>query len=492
MGFTAKMESLLRLNRPDTQNFIMGWVLFCAPGIYVAVIGLGAGGGKPSSAQVASLTNVILYGLFALCGWFGGSLLNILKPKKSVMLGSIGYPLYVAGLWYYDRTGHSWFPLLAGALLGSLCGPLWTAAAFIQFAYPQEKDKAKFISIQWMLRSTGATVGAIIAFAANFHQQKAVGVSSAVYGTFTAIHCLPFFLALFFLVDPQKVVRKDGTHIAIFKPTKLSTELKSMAKAFFDPRMFILFPAILGCEMGLALVSSINAFYFNLRTRSLNNLAFHSIQVFMPWVMVFILDNRQVKSRKTRGFVGVACIAAISLGASAGLYAWLDINRIGSLKKPQAKDWTDPEFGGMFALFLLFGAIYAAYQMTIEWVVSALTNDPSKLAQFGGVFKGTLSLGICLSFVMAAQNVPFVGQLSLQFSLYVIGVIGMVYVLVVYVKETNYFTEENVIAPLSVEEQARVAGLVTEEQIESEAAKNKAAGMNAKDHKQDAEVIENA
>lgn len=68
----------------------------------------------------------------------------------------------------------------------------------------------------------------------------------------------------------------------------------------------------------------------------------------------------------------------------------------------------------------------------------------------------------------------------------------MVYVLVVYVKETNYFTEENVIAPLSVEEQARVAGLVTEEQIESEAAKNKVAGMNAKDRKQDAEIIENA
>ena len=73
-----------------------------------------------------------------------------------------------------------------------------------------------------------------------------------------------------------------------------------------------------------------------------------------------------------------------------------------------------------------------------------------------------------------------------------IGVIGMVYVLVIYVKETNYFTEENVIAPLSVEEQARVAGLVTEEQIDSEAAKNKAAGMNAKDGKQNAEIIEYA
>ncbi|KAM5466608.1 hypothetical protein MauCBS54593_005865 [Microsporum audouinii] len=464
MGFITKMENLLRLNRPETQNFFMGWVLFCAPGIYVAVIGLGAGGGKPSSAQVASLTNVIIYALFTICGWFGGAALNILKPKLSVMIGSVGYPLYVAGLWYYDRTGHSWFPLFA------------------------EKDKARFISVQWILRSAGATVGAIIALSANFHQQKAVGVSSAVYGTFTAIHCLPFFIALFFLVDPQKVVRKDGTHIAIFKPTRLSVELKAMARSFFDPRIVILFPAILGCEMSLALVSSINAFYFNLRTRSLNNLAFHSIQMFMPWIMVFVLDSRRIKSRKTRGFIGVAFIGAISLGASAGLYAWLDINNVGSLKKPLAKDWTDPEFGGMFTLFLLFGAIYAAYQMTIEWVVSALTNDPSKLAQFGGIFKGTLSLGICLSFVMAAENVPFVGQLSLQFSLYIIGVIGMIYVLIVYVKETNYFTEENVIAPLSVEEQARAAGLVTEEQIQSEAAKNKAAGMNAKDGKQELEI----
>lgn len=25
MAFTTRLESLLRLNRPDTQNFIMGW-----------------------------------------------------------------------------------------------------------------------------------------------------------------------------------------------------------------------------------------------------------------------------------------------------------------------------------------------------------------------------------------------------------------------------------------------------------------------------------
>ena len=63
------------------------------------------------------------------------------------MIGSLGYPLYVGGLWYYDRTGHSWFPLLGGAVLGLTGGFLWSTAAFVQFAYAREKDKA-LVSLQ--------------------------------------------------------------------------------------------------------------------------------------------------------------------------------------------------------------------------------------------------------------------------------------------------------------------------------------------------------
>ncbi|EFQ96815.1 hypothetical protein MGYG_08738 [Nannizzia gypsea CBS 118893] len=466
------MESLLRLNPASHPEFRHGMVLFCAPGIYVGRHRPGSRRASRALRRSLSLSNVILYGLFTLCGWVRRHAAQHPQTQKSVMIGSIGYPLYVAGLWYYDRTGHSWFPLLASTS--------W--APFISNPVDAAVDWPRLWAPSSPLLPTSPS-------------KKPVGVSSAVYGDVYGHPLSARFSLAFFL--PWSIAERSSARMGTplspsSNPPSCLLSSKAMARAFFDPRMFILFPAILGCEMGLALVSSINAFYFNLRTRSINNLAFHSIQVFMPWIMVCILDNRQVKNRKTRGFIGVAVIGAVSVGASAGLYAWLDINNIASLKKPQAKDWTDPEFGGMFALFLLFGAIYAAYQMTIEWVVSALTNDPSKLAQFGGVFKGTLSLGICLSFVMAAQNVPFVGQLSLQFSLYVIGVIGMVYVLIVYVKETNYFTEENVIAPLSVEEQARVAGLVTEEQIQSEATKNKVAGMNAQVRKQDVEVVENA
>lgn len=156
MASTSKYN----LNRPFTQNFLVGWylypyyasshhtdtnsscsILLCLPGIYTALTGLGAGGGQPSSADVANKTNAILYGLFALVGLFGGTILNILRPKLSLMIGSIGYPCYVGGLWYYDRTGNAWFPLLSGAILGITGGFLWTAAAYVQFSYAEEKDK---------------------------------------------------------------------------------------------------------------------------------------------------------------------------------------------------------------------------------------------------------------------------------------------------------------------------------------------------------------
>jgi hypothetical protein len=28
------------------------------------------------------------------------------------MIGAVGYPLYVGGLWYFDRHGQEWFPYL--------------------------------------------------------------------------------------------------------------------------------------------------------------------------------------------------------------------------------------------------------------------------------------------------------------------------------------------------------------------------------------------
>lgn len=109
--------------------------------MYNAITGLGAGGGKPSSLEVANNVNAILYLVLAAGSLVVGSVLNILKPRLCLMLGAAGYPLYIGGLWYFDRSGHSWFVYLSGVLNGISGAFLWTTAAYIQFSYPEERQK---------------------------------------------------------------------------------------------------------------------------------------------------------------------------------------------------------------------------------------------------------------------------------------------------------------------------------------------------------------
>lgn len=184
------------------------------------------------------------------------------------MLGTVGYPLYVGALWYYDRTGHSWFPLLSGAIIGTSGGFLWTAAAYVQFSYAEEKDKAlvsmmmsisisvkgvsdltQYISTQWMLKSLGAIVGSSISLSMNIHQTKTTGVGNALYIVFIAIHSSAFLIIMLFIVHPKKVVRADGTHIALFKPAKFWPELIQTVKVMLEWKYLLLLPAQLVCEM---------------------------------------------------------------------------------------------------------------------------------------------------------------------------------------------------------------------------------------------------
>ncbi len=75
---------------------------------------------------------------------------------------------------------------------------------------------------------------------------------------------------------------------------------------------------------------------------------------------------------------------------------------------------------------------------------------------------------MCISFVLDSQNVAYIDQLIVQFTLYAVGLACLMGVIWFCVKDTNYFLEENVIVPHKWEERARIEGLVGEEEIERE------------------------
>lgn len=171
-------------------------------------------------------------------------------------------------------------------------------------------------------------------------------------------------IAFFFIIDPKHVIRDDGTRIAIFKQATIMTEIKGLMVLFTDIKVLVVVPGIFVAEMCLALVSSINAYYFNLRTRSLNNVLLQFIMIPCPLALAWITDISYIKSRRIRGLVGVAIMGTITLAASAGLAVFIvekDVNR--EKNTPPRVDWSDGAFAGPFILYLLFGIVYATYQV---------------------------------------------------------------------------------------------------------------------------------
>ncbi|OAP64559.1 hypothetical protein AYL99_00531 [Fonsecaea erecta] len=454
---TVETLSKWRINRPAVQNVIMGVILFCLPGIYLALTGLGAGGGGPGALHVAINTNAILYGLFTVFGWIGGTILNLMKPKATVIFGGFGYPLYVGSLWYFDRRGHDWFPYLSGALLGVTAGCLWTAASFIAWTYPEEKDKGKYIAIQWGLTSLGGTVGASVAFGISADKTDATGVSDPVYIVFVVIMCCAIVAAALCIKHPASIVRDDGTHLAEFKPTNTRAELRNLKKTFTDWKLLALTPAFFASEMCLSTTSSLNSYYFDLRTRSLNNVLFQAIMIAGSVGMSFLLDAQHL-SRRRRGLIACVTVGVITMGAAAGLIGWMKKYGLdGRLETPPAVDWTNGRFAGGVILYLLWGIVYSTYLCSAGWVVGSLSNDPVVIAMYSGFTKGMGSLGLCVCFVMDSQSVTYMTQAIVQLVLYGVGSLTLIYVVVFYLKDTNYFLEESVVVPLHIQQEKHVA-----------------------------------
>lgn len=72
------------------------------------------------------------------------------------------------------------------------------------------------------------------------------------------------------------------------------------------------------------------------------------------------------------------------------------------------------------------------------------------------------------SFILDGQGVAYVGQLSFQFACYGVGIIFLYVVTVLWVTDSNYFHEDNVIVPEHVKEDAQVEGRVAKEDVRRE------------------------
>ncbi|KAL9034731.1 MAG: hypothetical protein Q9180_005246 [Flavoplaca navasiana] len=434
-----------RLNDPLVQNVLAGVIIGLGPGIYLAITALGAGGGPANATQMVNLANSVLYAVWFVVGWFSGSFVTVFGPKATFLFGSLGYPIFVGSLWYFTNTGHQWFPIAAGAFLGLCANLLWTAGAYISFSYSTEGNRGSFISVQWGLLSLFASLGSIVAFGLNFNA-SILRVPTAVYIVFILAMVSALFVALFFIVEPSKIRRRDGTPLAHYPHHGMWQELKNQRRLLQDWRLLVMFIPMIASEVAVIVLSSLNSLYFNIRTRSLNSLMFNIFQVIGAVFIAFMLDNSKISSRRARGFISVAVVATISIAGWIGLTVWLYHNPM-DLLDPPLFDWTDGPFGGFFVLNLIFGMNMVIYQVTVQWIISSFTNDPDTLARLAGLVKGVLAGGVAAAFGTEAAGLPQKHVVAYTFTVQAVGLVLMAAVTWKCVTPTNYPKEENVIPP---------------------------------------------
>ncbi|KAL6797861.1 hypothetical protein GGI42DRAFT_88382 [Trichoderma sp. SZMC 28013] len=444
--------STWRYNSPFVQTIIVGFVLFCNPGTYLAITGLGAGGKQPQLIGIVNKANVVLYCLFGASGILGGSIINKIGPRWALMIGATGYPMYAGSLWWIDKGEGSWFVIFGGAWLGLSAGLLWSTQGYITTCYPTEAEKGKYIATSWVLNAMGSVVGAAIVLGVTINNTSVSGVPSSVYIIFICLECAGLLVAGL-LLDPSKLRRNDGRPIASFTPLPWYQELKALGLTLLEPKMALITLSIYSSEMYLSLTGAFNAWYFNARTRSLANFCYWIFQVLGALAIAWICDAKIFGSRRRRAFAAGAFVAFVIGGTWIAMVSFLSVNHIDRTETPRAIDWTETsKFAGPFVIYILFGACYPIFQNFHHWTYSTFSNEPHVLGRYSGYFKGFQAFGTATAFGIDTHSVQFIREAGAYFAMMIVGLCLTMVAIYLYTTDTKYGQEEGVVIPEAFED----------------------------------------
>ncbi|KAJ8661466.1 hypothetical protein O0I10_002732 [Lichtheimia ornata] len=395
------IKSLLnRLASPLVQVVLLGLVCLCCPGMFNALNGLGAGGMMASDIALVNSANSALYACFAVVGFFAGSVTNTLGVKFALTFGSVGYVIYSSSLWVYDAKQISGYVIAAGAILGCCAGIFWSAQGAIMMAYPEEKNKGKYVAIFWALFNIGGILGSVITLGINLESGGTGGVSTGTYTAFVIIMIVGIFLSLI-LAPPSLVKRSDGTPVTITKSAHWLDELKGVLNVWTEWRIVALIPAFFASNYFYSYQFHVNAVYFDAVTRALNGTMYWGMQIIGSLVFGFILDYQGL-SRRARALLGGGILFVVMMAIWAG-------GMVFQLSFENDYDdpihWDDWRFGRPFILYLSYGLSDALYQSYMYWLMGAMSNDPRLLSRYAGFYKAMQSAGAAVAFGIDAAGV---------------------------------------------------------------------------------------
>jgi MFS family permease len=377
----------------------------------------GTGGGGQVNSDVSAKANTALYACFALSGIVAGVIHNILGSRTLMFVGALTYVLYSGSYLSYNHTQSSGFSIAAGAILGIGAALLWTAQGAIMMSYPTEDRKGRFISVFWVIFNSGGVIGGLIPFIANFHSTSNA-VNDGTYIAFIAVMATASLIPLI-MVSPSSMVRDDGTQVVIEKSPSIKEEVMGILKASTDKRMLCLLPMFLSSNWFYSYqFDGYNAPLFTIRTRGFNNIFYWGAQMVGAVAIGFFFDSSKFKraTKAVASLIGMTIIFSAIWGGGLAMQLQYTMETA-----KHDIDFTDSgRYAGPVILYALYGLLDAIVQSWCYWIMGALSNDPSILARYAGLYKGVQSAGSAIAWAIASANVSLLTQLIINWVLLVV------------------------------------------------------------------------
>ncbi|OGM47892.1 duf895 domain membrane protein [Aspergillus bombycis] len=358
------------------QIIVVGLCAFCAPGIWSAMNGLGVGGSQ--SPNLVNAANALLYAFMTVTCFAGPWLTNIIGFSYTLAIGSIGYPLYAAGLYLNNRTGATWLVYLGSITCGLSAGFFWSVEGAIATGYPEQHKRGRYIATWFTFRNFGNIIGGAISLGINHNVNQRGQVGYQTYLGFIAIQCLGLVFGLL-LSNPEKVQRDDGTRIEAPRDINWRTELRAMWRLARSKSILLLTPLF------WALGSFLSAVVGTLAT----------------WLGGTLVDLPWLPSRKARAITTYALIAAMN--TTTWIWAVVIQNEYRHTKP--VLDWADQSaFGRGFGVYMFERISLGMVENYIYWCIGNLSDSPGDQIRYSSLLRGIETAGVAVGF--GVQAVP--------------------------------------------------------------------------------------
>ncbi|KAL2414152.1 Notoamide biosynthesis cluster protein O' [Exophiala dermatitidis] len=396
------------------QILVVGTCAFCAPGIWSAMNGLGVGGSQ--SPNLVNAANALLYAFMTVTCFAGPWLTNAIGFKWTLAIGSLGYPLYAAGLYLNNRTGATWLVYFGAVTCGISAGFFWSVEGAIATGYPEQNKRGRYIATWFSFRNFGNIIGGAISLALNHKTNHRGKVGYETYQAFIAIQCLGFFFGLL-LSNPDKVQRDDGTRLEASRGIAWRTELVQMWRLIRSKEILLLTPLFWYFGWMQAYPGTYLARYFTVRSRALGSFMSAVVGTLATWLSGVLVDLPWSKNRKTRAIATWVLIAAMN----SGTWIWAVYIQNEYRHTNPVLDWADQaSFGRGFGLYMFERLSFATVENYIYWCIGNLSDSPGDQIRYSSLLRGIETAGVAVGFGVQAIPTALIATASINTALWYI------------------------------------------------------------------------